>query len=328
MKIGDVKIEEIFNNLNLEIKKIIKIDTYSNFVAKVETSSGNYFFKVFTNKEESKMGLKLSKLYPLLSKKKVPVPEVLEYGESLEIIPYPYLIITEIKGKILKDEIADFKNSELKSFYYNFGKIIAEVHSITFDKFGETYDGETVEGFSEIKGKGPYGSWKEMHGEIINSRLKFLEESYFDDLIEPIRKWFESNKGLIDYDVVPRLLHDDLNQKNILIENKKISGIIDFDNAFVGHNEEELMRTETANFLNNIELKNAFFEGYEEIIPLDKGYEKRRPFYYLSRLLVHIECIVEYGKDYVKDVEKEQKSVREKIMKILKDGSMEFDKND
>lgn len=74
--------------------------------------------------------------------------------------------------------------------------------------------------------------------------------------------------NLIDYSIIPRLLHIDLNQKNIFVKEDKISGIIDFDDAFVGHNEEDLMRTEGANFADNEQLKQSFFRGYTEIIKL------------------------------------------------------------
>ncbi len=327
MEINDTKVKKIFNNLNLKVKEIIKINTYSNFLIKVKTDSGNYFLKVFTNQKENKIGHKLSYLYPLLSKKNIPVPDVLKYDNSLQVLSHPYLIITEVKGKMLGESIDRFKGQDLKEFYYEFGKVVAKIHSITFQEFGETYDGKIVKGFSEIGDKGPYKNWKEMHSEIINSRLDIFRGSSFEDLINPIKEWFENASNLIDYDITPRLLHIDLNQKNIFIKDNKISGIIDFDDAFIGHNEEELMRTESANFSNNDVLRHAFFKGYTEVISLDEGYEKRRTFYYLSRLLVHIDCIIKYGEDYISDIEKEKKSIKEEIMKILKGKSINFDKN-
>lgn len=323
----NTQVKTIFNEFKLKVNKITKISTFSNFLLKVETNRENYYLKIYKNKKESKTGCKLAHLYPLLSQQKIPVPTVLKFDDSLKVIKHPYLIISEIKGERLCDSFNRWQKNELSAFYYELGKTLAKIHSITYDKFGETFDGKTIEGFSEIGYKGPFKNWKDMHKEIIDYRLSHFKNTYFEDLIDPVRLWFKNNSYLIDYNITPRLLHIDLNQKNIILKNNKIIGIIDFDGAFIGHNEEELMRTECANFSNNKDLKASFFQGYTKIIKLDNNYEKRRIFYYLSRLLVHIDCIIEYDNNYVKNIEKEQKIVKEEIIKILKGQCVHFDKN-
>jgi fructosamine-3-kinase len=321
------KIIEIFKFMNVEIKKYSKIDTFVNKLYKVDTNKGNFFLKIYETKEEERVGFKLSNLYPLLLKEKIPVPKIIKYDSSLTLINYPYLIMTEIKGEMLWDKIDTMSEKDKLSFYYDFGKVLSKLHLITFDQFGETFNCIDVTSFVEANNKGPFKSWKEMHKEIVEYRLSYLKGTYFDNLITQIKKYFNSNSNLIDYDIVPRLLHIDLNQKNIFIKDNKISGIIDFDGAFIGHNEEELMRTEGANFSTQPKLKESFFNGYTENINLDEGYEKRRTFYYLSRLLVHIDCIIEYGQNYIDNVEVEQKLLRKEINDILKGKSIKFDRN-
>jgi fructosamine-3-kinase len=316
MVANEDEIKTIFDSLGMSIKNISKIKTLSNFLVKVNTVKGNYFLKIYDNKREAKTGYKLSNLYPLLLKNDIPVPEVVKFDDSLKLFKHPYLIITEIGGEMLCEVIDVMSNEDKIAFYYEFGKLIAKIHSITFEKFGETLDGKTVGIYPEANNKGPFDSWKDTNREMIDYRLSIFEDSYFEDLIKPIRSWFKKNRALMDYGIVPRLLHDDLNQKNVFLENHKISGIIDFDNAFIGHNEEELMRTETANFSDEEDLRKSFFKGYTEIIKLDDNYEQRREYYRLVRLLVHVDCIVEYGESYG-DVKKEERLAREKILRIL-----------
>jgi fructosamine-3-kinase len=320
------EIRTIFESLDFSINSISKVKTLANFLVKVETDKGNYFLKIYDNKIEAKTGYKLAHLYPLLLKYNVSVPKVIKYDDSLKLVKHPYLIITEIDGQMLCDVIDVMGREDKISFYYEFGKIIAKIHSITFDKFGESFDGVKVDKFTEANNKGPFDNWKDMHKEIIKFRLNIFKNSSFEDLIEPIASWFEKNSNLIDYDITPRLLHIDLNQKNVFVKNNQISGIIDFDGAFVGHNEEELMRTEGANFSNDEELKKSFFKGYTEIIKLDLNYEKRRKYYYFARLLVHTDCIIQYGESYV-DVKKEGDIVRKEILKLLNDEEIDFNKN-
>ena len=111
------------------------------------------------------------------------------------------------------------------------------------------------------------------------------------------------------------------------MKENKVSGIIDFDGAFIGHNEEELMRTEGANFSTQPKLRELFFKGYTQIIPLDEGYEERRNFYYLSRLLVHIGCLIEYKENYILNIEEAQEELRREINDILNGIHVKFDKN-
>ncbi|PIN81975.1 hypothetical protein COV11_00370 [Candidatus Woesearchaeota archaeon CG10_big_fil_rev_8_21_14_0_10_30_7] len=326
MVANNPEIRTIFESLDLTVNNISKVKTLANFLVRVETDNGNYFLKIYDNKSEAKTGYKLAHLYPLLLEKNIPVPKVIKYDDSLKLVKQPYLIITEIEDQMLCDVIDTMSKEDKIYFYYEFGKIIAKIHSITFDKFGETFDGKTVQSFTEANDKGPFDNWKDMHKEIIKFRLNIFRNSSFEYLIEPIASWFEKNSNLIDYDITPRLLHIDLNQKNVFVKDNQISGIIDFDGAFVGHNEEELMRTEGANFSNDPELKQSFFKGYTEIIKLDSDYEQRRKYYYFARLLVHTDCIIQYGKSYV-DVEKEGDIVRKEILKLLNDEEIDFNKN-
>ena len=49
---------------------------------------------------------------------------------------------------------------------------------------------------------------------------------------------------------------------------------------------------QSANFGGDDELRAVFLAGYTEHVELDDGYEARRPFYFLSRMLVHAGCLV------------------------------------
>ena len=321
------EINNVFESIGINVKNYSKIDTYLNKVYRVKTDKGNFYLKIYETLEEKKVALKLSKLYPLLLKKGIPVPKVIKFDDSLNLIKFPYLVITEVEGEMLCDKILLMSNEEKISFYHDFGITLGKIHTITFNQFGETFDLKTIEPFIEANDKGPFKIYKEMHKEIVDYRLEYFKDTYFEDLINPIKNYFSQNSHLIDYVIVPRLLHIDLNQKNIFVKDNKISGIIDFDGAFIGHNEEELMRIEGANFATDLISKDAFFKGYTKIIQLDRNYDKRRVFYYLSRLLVNIDCLIKYKKDYVDDIDSKQEILKQEIYDILEGKKIKFDKN-
>lgn len=306
--IADDDIVRIFELLEISVINITRINTFANILFKVKTNKGNYFLKFYEAGDAT--GKKLASLYSLLLDKKIPVPKVIKYDDSSEVVKCTYLITAEVEGQMLCD--MTMSDSEKEFLYYDFGKIVSKIHSITFDIFGDTFDGKTVEASAEANNTGPFNTWKDMHREIINYRLRILENSVFADLIEPISAWFDKYSYLIDYDIVPRLLHIDLNKKNVFVKNNMVSGIIDFDDAFIGHNEEELMRIEIAH---GTDVLPAFLKGYTESVALDEEYAARKKYYYFSRLLVHIGCMIKFGGDYADS--EEVKIVREEVSKLL-----------
>lgn len=289
-----------------------QVPTYQNAVYKIE-GDNTYYLKIFF---EEDCCSKLIEIHNLIQGQ-VPISMIIAHGK---IKGHQYIIFSAVKGVPLNE--ANLDRSDLISFYEDFGHVLSHIHSITYEKFGEP-KGNGIGSFSEI-GQGPFLTWKEMHKKIIAARLAQIKGGFFEELREPIRKYFVEHAHLINYDITPRLLHVDLNQKNIFVEQARVSGIIDFDGCFVGHNEEELMRTECANFCDDKELKEAFFRGYTQSISLDEGYEKRRVFYYLSRLLVHMGCLQLFGHEYQKNLEEEVEKVRHEVRKILAGEQVDF----
>lgn len=255
------------------LKGAKRIPTYAN---QVYYKNGTYI-KVFDQAWEAR---KAAVVYKLLDD--IPVPRILKSGRN-------YIIMEEIKGETL--DKAKYDEGKIAM---QLGTILASIHSRTYSKFGDLSE-EGVGKSHEIN-VGPFKTWKEMHQAIVKHRLRYFRKTEFEHLIKPIQLFFRQNENLIDYNITPRLLHIDLNKKNILVKNNGITGILDAEGGFVGHNEEELMRTEFAHFdgelTNKNKFRDIFFQAYTKLIPLDKGYEERRKFYWMSRAMVGMDCII------------------------------------
>lgn len=300
---------------SIKTNKIDKIKTFTGLVYRIEAEEQNYFLKIFDNNQQEK-ALKIKSLYQLFNNKGINAPQIILFEQEDDRI---YLLMTEIQGKMLQDVLED-KEYSLEKIYYDLGKKVAQIHSIEFEEFGECIDGKTVQEVSFLKGKGPFKYWHDMHLELVKDRLKHFKNTDFEQYVGPIIQWFEYNK--IKNNPTPTLLHEDLNKKNIFVKNNKVSGIIDVDDSYVGHYEEELMRIENGHFRENKELREHFMRGYTSVKKLEEGYEKRRKYYYLSRLLVHIKCIILYKEDYKKDLEKEHKQIHEELREYLNDNAL------
>lgn len=335
MIITDEKIREIINKYDesYKIKNIISIEEgVANPVFILETQKTDLVLRILNPLTGDWKAIKEELVYELFEKHKIPCPTVLKTDISKKLVPFDYAISKRLKGDAL-DKI--FSNQSLNSkikFVKELGKYLGKIHSISFNKFGDIVkrDNKLIVGpaheLSDLSKKiksGPFSSWKEMHRKIIKSRLYYFKGTEFEELVEPIKTYFDRNEHLIDYKITPRLLHLDLNRNNIFVKDDKITGILDVEESLIGHNEYDLMRTEL-HFKGNMKLRNEFFKEYTKYVDLDKGYEERRPFYSLSRALVGVRCLVLWKSRYTKkDYLKEKKWIRSHINKILQQNKIE-----
>ncbi len=296
----------------------------SGSVFVVKTDQGSFVLKASQDPADDWKPIKERITYSLLRGQDVPAPNVLFADCSRRHVPFAYTLSECLPGVTLSSAYPDLHETEKHGIYEQLGDLLGRMHSLTFDQFGDVAerDGEIEVGpaheLAEAAGNrniGPFTAWREMHREIVWGRLAFLSRTELADLVEPIRAWFHRNEYLLDYVITPRLLHMDLHRSNILVTGDQVTGIIDVEEAVIGHNEYDLMRTELAHFGDGEDvLRDAFFDGYNAHITLDAGYDSRRPIYEMSRLLVGLRCLVVFGNS---DPAEETHRARTRIHELL-----------
>ncbi len=277
----------------------------SGTVLALATDQGDFILKVSQDPLEDWKPVKERIIYSLLRRQGIPAPNLLVADCSRRLVPFAYTLCECLPGRTLSQTYPDLPDAGKHGIYRQLGDFLGRMHSMTFERFGDVAEreGRAVAGpahelAEEAKSRniGPFASWREMHREIAGGRLAFLSRTEFSDLAEPIAAWVAGHDGLLDDAVTPRLLHMDLHRGNILVSAEQITGIVDVEESVIGHNEYDLMRTELAHFGEGEDaLREAFFEGYGARITLDRGYERRRPFYEMSRMLVGLRCLVMFG---------------------------------
>jgi len=82
------------------------------------------------------------------------------------------------------------------------------------------------------------------------------------------------------------------------------------------------MRIEKGDFqeIDSAKYRNEFMSSYTNYVKLDYGYKERRRLYSLSRELVGMKCLMNYGDHYAQNgsVEQEKKNIADKIKYIIK----------
>ncbi len=322
------KIVELLNKFDItDIYLIRRLDTYQNLIYEIILDDDILYLKIFTNKDEKHICNTAVEIYKLL-KGQVPVPEIIAYDKTDYALGYPFILTKKIEGIPLREAKKSMTEHDLMVFYRNFGETLAKIHSNDFKEFGGIISTTKVGELMRLKKCrlvsyfGPFQTWKDLHHRIIQTRLACLVGSDFSNEMSMIAKYFKENNHQIDFKVTPRLLHMDLSQNNVFVKNNKVSGILDFEDSFVGHNEEELMRIESDNFADEQKYYKPFFEGYTRHIKLDENYEERRIFYYISRLLMHMINLHKYGRSYKPNLEEEIVEVKREIRKIVSGNSV------
>lgn len=231
-------IKKVNKILNKTINKVFDISLGNDQkVYLIESSSEKYILKIpktdLTKIENEEFAL------TILSSLDIPIPKLI-YKNS------EFLIETYIEGSLLSKNDSD-------NLYIQLGRFINKIHSIKLNGFGEIKNGK-----GEHKREYEYlFSWLNLDKNKNNNLLeKYNFELFFKENLEIINSKYSY------------FLHGDISYSNIIINNNKITGIIDFGDSIAGPIEYDLA-------LFFIQIQNddnweAFLKGY------NKGFNKKK----------------------------------------------------
>lgn len=129
--------------------------------------------------------------------------------------------LTSIQQRIIGKEIAEFLNElhQITDTYYDIGHYIPTI--LRFNS-----------------------SWKEGHIAYLNVLKRDLSgighKQPNQDIIQSALHYIESNIDCLEYQTGPRLLHNDLHPKNIIVDTGRLAGIIDWECSQYGEADFEL----------------------------------------------------------------------------------------
>ena len=180
-----------------------------------------------------------------------------------------------------------------RDFWETFGRSLAGMHLADADRFGwvrDNYIGSTPQVNT------PHDSWVAFFRDCrlapqfrraqhwfdadMRRRITHLLDHLGDWLVEPPR---------------PSLLHGDLWSGNFITGSDGQAWLID-PAAYVGHSEADLAMTELFGGFHP-----RFYAAYQEVNPLQSGYDGRRDLYNLYHLLNHLNL---FGRGYLPSVER------------------------
>ncbi|OMF26807.1 phosphotransferase family protein [Paenibacillus sp. FSL H8-0259] len=212
----------------------------------------------------------------------IPVPEVYSYDESLLLIPCPYFFMEKIEGEPYSDVKESLSPEQRSSIEYELGRyqrLINEIKGPVFGLFGADPAGGGM-------------SWRETFKAML---LNVLQDAVRLDaalpaLLPEIEQALGRYLPALDAVTQPRLVHWDLWNGNIFVQDGRIVSIIDWERAMWG---DVLLEY----YFRHFENSEAFYEGYGTAFSSpDELLRKRLYDLYLDLIMV-IECYSRQYKD-------------------------------
>ena len=237
------------------IKKILNENNIKMFrrIERCNIGHGNYVFKLIF--EDGNMIIRLNNESDLyneyetykywaseLKRIEIPVPNVITTGKFED---YNYILLEFIDGKDLGEVYESLTEMEKKRI----AKDIIKMQKLVQDKLPQNNEFGSIYRYNDNTG---FATWQEyILDSLENSKKNIFKNKIFDDkrvdklidLVGRYKEYFEK--------VEPKAFLDDISNKNLLIDNGKISGIVDLDWMgfgdllyFVGYNNMALLDME------------------------------------------------------------------------------------
>ncbi len=155
-------------------------------------------------------------------KEVLPLPELIGLDDSKTLAPFDYMITKKVVGTNLEVGWNSLSVRDRDSLSYQAGKLLAKIHSIKLDKFGE---------ISERPPFSKTNSWKiylksllDYHLEEARSLGIFQATSY-----QQFQDAFNESSDIFDSINCSTLVHGDFHFGNLLFQDDKIVSILDFE---------------------------------------------------------------------------------------------------
>jgi len=220
----------------------------------------------------------------------IPVPKVILYDYRKSLCDSDYFFMKKMNGVNLHSLSSELNSEQKSDLMFQIGTLNRQINKIGFNKFGNL-----------LQVNKQYNEWHtafmKMFSDILNDGrdADIILPIPYDELDNIIKQHIYACESVLN----PQLIHWDLWQGNILVDNYKISSIIDFERALYA---DVLMEY----YFRKHAVDKDFCAGYGiDLSSLDKNAEIRLALYDLYLSLI---WVIEY---YYRKYDKSQYSWRE-----------------
>lgn len=240
----------------------------------------------------------------------LPVPEVLDaaFGPHTS---RPYFVMERLPGENYSTRQAAISLDVLEQILYEVGVVLGEFHEIENDQFGFLVGDDGLVVDVECT------SWADWFRSLADAWLARLEDTRFAEYAPRITEYVADNIGVLEREFDPVLVHHDVRLGNLLVRptaQPVVTGVLDWEMAYFGHAEHDLVRTEFM-FIDRAyddpetrtRLRRKLYEGYRthQRLDTDGKFDERRQFYRVCTLTQLLQGFDRHYEDATEDVRRE-----------------------
>ena len=212
----------------------------------------------------------------------IPVPEVYFFDDSLQLIPCPYFFMERVEGEPYSDVKEQLSADRKASIEHELGRYQRMINEIAGPAFG-LFGGEAAEAGA---------SWRVTFRAML---LNVLADARRLDAVLPaspedIERSLEQYLPALDEVKEPRLVHWDLWNGNLFVQDGVIVSIIDWERALWG---DPLLEY----YFRHLENSEAFHEGYGAATDSPNEVLRKRLYDLYLDLIMVVECYSRQYKD-------------------------------
>ncbi len=242
--------------------------------------------------EQNIMEAEVRAMHLVAEKTNVPLPEVEFYDASCTICNAPYFFMKKLVGKSLSTQKSSLTEEQIKNIYYFTGRANQELNQVTNDYFG--YLGQKA-----FQG----ANWHFVFSTMLTALITDAKKENIDLTISAseVLSLLEKAKGIFAGVEIPRLVHWDIWDGNIFVQEGLLTGIIDWERCLWGDPLMEVgfrSYAQSADFLRGYGIEKFTEEETRRILWYDlylliiaaqeyayRGYETKDSYYWATGLL-------------------------------------------
>lgn len=206
----------------------------------------------------------------------VPIPKVVEIVEPEQSTPGA-ILMEHLSGILLE------KGKLTTQLAYEIGANLAQIHSITANGYGDLL-------YPSNLSSNPEDHWLEKLDESIEECRGHLS----NDLTEKASTYVNDNIHLLKLADGPCIVHRDFRPGNIMIDQGKLNGIIDWASARAGFAQEDFQAFHLQEWSDSKDVNEAFIQGYKSVRAIP-DYKTMMPLLHLSRAFATVGYTLKIG---------------------------------
>jgi aminoglycoside phosphotransferase (APT) family kinase protein len=213
----------------------------------------------------------------------VPVPQVVLFDDSGQLLDRPYAVHTRLPGRSLGAVLPDLAEEDIEMVGYEMGRYLARLHVMSGERYGDYFVEDPLTSPHE----------RDYTLVRVDSWLKECEDNHLinPNMVETLRQIFE-RADFLDQEK-PCLVHGDYHEENVSVEEGAVgyhmTGVFGFEHSQAWSREWDMVRLFGHVFDHYPMLQDGFLNGYTESVELSERFWDRLRLYQLAVTIFQVQ---------------------------------------